>query len=239
LFNQVEFEVFLDQLLFSLKQKFKYYRTYSAVVKDVNDVQKKGRVGLECLELLAKDAKSYIWALPVGNIRTFYAPKVDDDVILFFKDADPSCPYFIAEPKKDLLVDKPVQDVYTILNAAKTGGLIKYDENEGFTIHSKSQAGSSVEPEPVVLGNKLKELIDYILDSYIKDIYIRLEKIDDDIANHIHSHPMGPTGATLPPAAVNRSTDKSQIGQKKSDISNKKSDYASPGKLLSKVNKIN
>jgi len=240
MFSPEEFDVFLNKLFDTVKEKLKYYRTYTAEVKAVSDMDMKGKIGLECLELLAKTPETYIWALPVGNPRMFGAPKIGDLVTLFFKDADPSEARFLSDAPAEIVSATSIQDIYTIIECATNGSSLKCDDKSGgFTIESKSQASGNIAVEAMVLGQKLKELIDYILDQYIKDIYIRLEKIDTDIANHLHISPVGQTSPTIAPEMVNRQKDKAEIGAKKSDIASKKSNYAQPGNLLSKVNKNN
>lgn len=238
--DESEFGLFLDVLVDKIKDQLKYYRTYSAKVKIVADVMSEGRVALECQELLAKDPLSYIWALPVGNPRSFLQPKVDDNVILFFKDADVNQPKYLSEIQSDMIETMPLQNKYILMQAATFGSSLMCDDAAGgFTIESKSPAGSAAAIEKMVLGEKLKSLIDYILDSYIKDIYERLEKLDDDLMKHKHTAPTGPTSPALPPTPTNRAADKSAIAGKKANISAKKSEYAVPGNLLSIVNKNN
>lgn len=236
--DEIEVREMMEQLMQTMREQLKYYRTYTAKVAMNLDLLGKGFVALEVVELQASDPLTYIIAKPVGSPRGFIPSKVGDPVILFFADADPQAARYISDPPLSMIESKPVQTVATLFESAMVGSSIKCDEIAGFTIESKSPAGLIASPEPVVLGNKAKALYDFIMD-ILMDIYTRMAKIDQDIVAHNHSSPVGPTSSTLPPVTVKRTVDEQQIGVKKGELTAKKSQYAIIGQLLSPTNKVN
>lgn len=239
--DQSEFNVFIELLREWIKNQFKYWKTYSATVKDGKDsITKKGGVFLECLDLLAKDKESYILAYPVGNPRSFVLPKVGDSVVLFFKDGDSEQARYMSEIPESFIKEAEEQEIYTIFDSPLNSSQIVFNEKEGFTIESKSDKGGDA-PEPTVLGTKLKELLDKIFDDYFKDIYTHIDTVAGEVTTHMHptSSPGAPTGPPNPPTSILLQKLKGDIGAKKGGLGQVKSGYGEAGKLLSKVNKIN
>lgn len=239
--DQREFEQFLDQLMYTIKDKFKYWRTYSATVKMVTDIfQMKGLVGVECLELLAKDPLSYIWARPVGSFRGYAPPKEGDQVILFFKDTNPESPRIIADIPEGMAAMMPIQMKYTLVETAQDGSYINVEEFKGFTIESKSVLGAIAPIEKMVLGEKLKSLLDSIFDDYITDIYDKIDKVAGEMLVHMHTGNMGVNTPLAPGGTqVIMGQVRGEIGAKKGEIKAKKALYGQDGQLLSPANKNN
>lgn len=239
--NAEEFDAFLDELIELVRDKFKYWRTYTATVKlNADAIDRKGQVALECLELLAKDQASYIWAKPVGAQRNYVPPKVGDLVILFFKDTDPDQPRFIADLNDDYIESMPMQNKATLVEMPTNGSKIEVDDlSGGFTVESKSPMGQSASPEKMALGEKMKDLFDYILDKYVNDLYEHVDTLYTMMASHTHTSPVGPTSSCMPPVSSEAPVKKGLVATKKADIPAKKAGYSPPGQLLSPTNKCN
>lgn len=253
MFNETEMEDFLKVLEQTIKGMLVYYKLYPATVESVSDYAKVGRVRVDCVFLGASeeddtgagasDVTNYqsVNALVMGNTRGYISPKVGDRGILFFANASSDDPRFIPDSVIGL-VDKDLEEQvkYTLISTRESGSVITVEEKEGFVIESKSDKGAKSDVSAMVLGGKLKEILDYVFDMYLKDIYNRLKVLNEIVVGHKHpTATPGPPSVLLPPEAVKITTQIQGIGDKLGDIGSKKSDYSKDGNLLSTTNRNN
>lgn len=238
-FSQEEMYAFLTQIRFEFEKSLTYYRTYEVEVMKLEDGDNFGRVAVGSPQLAASTDTSYILAEVVGSARSFMQPAVGDKGLLFFVNANPSEPRFLSTSQKAFMLDAPEQRKFTLASTPRVNSILDVDEDGGFTLESRSENGKNSITSPSVLGQKLKDLLDYIFDKYLKDIYTRLDEISQQVSQHIHPTGVGPSGAAIAPTPTKMSAVSQNSGSQISDLGSKKAEYAEPGKLLSTTNKNN
>ena len=226
--------------------KLRYWRNYSAEVVGIDEGM--GYVTLKCLELMAIDEDSYIRARPVGNPRQYHPPSLGDSVVLFFRDCDPSYPLYIAEKPDDMGDGEGFPLSAVLIKTGTVGSCLSVDEMGGFTIESKSDLmrenpddinSPIYATEPMVLGAKLKGLIDYLVDEHFNKIYEEIKLLNEALNKIQVTTAMGTSGTPLPPFIADRAESDKRMDELAKDLEKLKETYAKPGYLLSRTNSNN
>ena len=127
--------------------KNKFYGKYKAVVVDINDKQKRGRIRVQCPKVLG-DFKS-AWCEPCIPVcyeggGDFYLPKINDTVWIEFEEGDSNKPIWVGNwwsnnntSSKDYSADKriiefdgcKIEMTKDIFKASVKGSFIEIKEN--------------------------------------------------------------------------------------------------------------
>ncbi len=131
----------------------RYYGVYRAIVVDVQDPDKRGRVRLKVAALGHRAAPEDVWAWPMfpgsgSGSGTFFPPDPDDVVWCTFENGDPSRPLYMGGfIGRDFLADEFGGEEYVKRRGWKTkaGHFIRFcDESSDSHVVITSSAGASV-----------------------------------------------------------------------------------------------
>lgn len=231
---------FFEILFKKIMDNLQFYRFYPAEVKLLLDVDMDGWVELEVPHLHANDFLSNIKAEVVMPPRAAIYPAVGDQGMLFFMNADPGLPKFLALSASDIEKDSlPQQTTHTLVKTAMFGSELKVDELKGgFTMQSASPLGMIADPEKMPLGEKIQKNLEFMAEQ-INDLWDAIGDANKAISAHIHGTGVGPSGPAMPPDSP--ACMKAVTAAKKAVLMVKKqvATYNIPGQLLSPTNKNN
>lgn len=232
---------FFDQIERLVHEAMKPYRTYYAKVAKVKDKDcKAGGVYVEVPELgafkMPKDSayEGDLMYVPVLTPwRGTIWPKVGDEGYVFFLGIGFTEPRFVLDGH-DLFVENKTEQEKNVLAELNEGSIFSHTKDKGFEL--KATKGNSA-TEPTVLGDYLKDLIDFQMDLN-KFMLDKIKELYGMAKDHTHNCGTGMGGASATNGAKAAKATPI-IVSKKSGVDSKKTEYAQAGKLRSKVNKIN